>query len=115
MDIITILKTQGINPNLIRKFDYLKDDSNLIIVAQIKGTHKKCPYCESKNTIIKEYKTRKIKGLNVGKKITGIELKIPLYKCKKCNKTFTYDTSEFIDKSITIDERDELLKVFSNM
>lgn len=56
------LKTQGINPDLIRKFDYLKDDSNLIIVAQIKGTHKKCPYCESKNTIIKEYKTRKIKG-----------------------------------------------------
>ena len=86
MDINTILKTQGINPDLIRKFDYLKDDSNLIIVVQIKGTHKKCPYCESKNTIIKEYKTRKIKGLNVGKKITGIELKIPLYKCKKCNK-----------------------------
>lgn len=42
-------------------------------------------------------------------------MKIPLYKCKKYNKTFTYDTSEFIDKSITIDERDELLKVFSNM
>lgn len=42
-------------------------------------------------------------------------MRIPLYKCKNCNKTFTYDTSEFIDKSITIDERDELLKVFSNM
>lgn len=115
MDINTILKSQGINPDLIRKFDYLEDDSNLIIVAQIKGTHKKCPYCESKNTIIKEYKTRKIKGLNIGKKITEIELRIPRYKCKNCNKTFTYDTSEFIDKSITIDERNELLKTFSNM
>ena len=37
MDINIILKTQGINPDLIRKFDYLEDDSNLIILAQIKG------------------------------------------------------------------------------
>lgn len=56
MGINAILKTQGINPDLIRKFDYLEDDSNLIIVTQIKG-------------------------LNVGKKITEIELKIPRYKC----------------------------------
>ena len=35
MDINIILKTQGINPDLIRKFDYLEDDSNLIILAQI--------------------------------------------------------------------------------
>lgn len=115
MNSFTILQCQGINPDAVRKIDYLEDEETIVIFAQIKGTHKPCPYCNSKNTVIKEYKPRKIQGLNNGNKEVEINLRIPRYVCKDCKKTFTYDTSGFVANSITKDELDKILVSFGQM
>ena len=86
MGFYTILKSQGINPDAIRKFDYLVEGDNFIASVQLKAAHKPCPYCGSELTKIKEYKTKKIKGLNIGNKYTELYLRIPRYACKNCKK-----------------------------
>ena len=115
MDFYTILKSQGINPDAIRKFDYLVEGDNFIASVQLKATHKPCPYCGSELTKIKEYKTKKIKGLNIGNKYTELYLRIPRYACKNCKKTFTYDMSGFTANSITKDELSMIIKSFGQM
>ena len=115
MDGFTILKCQGINPGAVRKFDFIEEGNNIVLFAQLKGTHKTCPYCKSENTIIKEYKARKIHGLNNGSKNVEIDLRIPRYFCKDCKKTYTYDTSGFIANSITKDELNKILIEFGQM
>lgn len=115
MDSFTILQCQGINPGAVRKIDFLEDEDNIVIFAQIKGTHKPCPYCNSNNTVIKEYKPRKIQGLNNGNKNVEINLRIPRFVCKDCKKTFTYDISGFVANSITKDELNKILVQFGQM
>ena len=115
MDGFAILKYQGINPGAVRKFDFIEEGNNIVLFAQLKGPHRPCPYCKSEDTVIKEYKPRIIHGLNTGNKNVEINLRIPRYSCKKCKKTFTYDTSAFIANSITKDELDKILVSFGLM
>ena len=115
MDGFAILKHQGINPGAVRKFDFIEEGNNIVLFAQLKGPHRPCPYCKSEDTVIKEYKPRIIHGLNTGNKNVEINLRIPRYSCKKCKKTFTYDTSAFIANSITKDELDKILVSFGLM
>lgn len=115
MDGFAILKYQGINPGAVRKFDFIEEGNNIVLFAQLKEPLRPCPYCKSEDTVIKEYKPRIIHGLNTGNKNVEINLRIPRYSCKKCKKTFTYDTSAFIANSITKDELDKILVSFGLM
>ena len=115
IDTLSIFRSQGIEPNAICHTDVLEDGDYVVIWGQIKGTHQECPSCHSKNTVIKEYKERRIKGLKFGKKKVEIELRVPRYRCKDCGKTFTYDTSAFTANKLTKSELDEIINNFGQM
>ena len=115
IDTLSIFRSQGIDPNTICRTDVLEDGNYIIIWGQIKGTHQECPCCHSKNSIIKEYKERRINGLKIGNKKAEINLRVPRYRCKDCGKTFTYDTSKFTSNKITKTELDEIINNFGQM
>ena len=115
IDTLSIFRSQGIDPNTICHTDVLEDGNYVVIWGQIKGTHQDCPFCHSNNTIIKEYKGWIIKGLKIGNKKVEIDLRVPRYRCKNCNKTFTHDTSKFASNKITKSELDEIIKNFGQM
>lgn len=54
IDTQSIFRSQGIDPYLISRVDAIDDGDYVIIWGQIQGPHQDCPFCKSKNTIIKE-------------------------------------------------------------
>ena len=115
IDTQSIFRSQGIDPNIISRIDAIDDGENVVVWGQIQGTHQDCPFCKSKNTIIKEYKVRKIKGLKIGYKKVEIDIRVPRYRCKDCKKTFTYDISHFAANKITKSELSEIISNFGQM
>lgn len=115
IDTQSIFRSQGIDPYIISRVDAIDDGDYVIIWGQIQGSHQDCPFCKSKNTVIKEYKVRKIKGLKIGVKNVEIDIRVPRYCCKDCKKTFTYDTSTFTANKITKGELNEIILNFGQM
>ena len=50
IDTQSIFRSQGIDPYLISRVDAIDDGNYVIIWGQIQD----CPFCKSKNTVIKE-------------------------------------------------------------
>lgn len=47
-----------------------------------------CPDCGSREVVHKGKRTRRIRGVPIGRKIVWLEVTIPRFDCKKCSKRF---------------------------
>lgn len=115
MDYYTLLDSHGIPKNQVRRFSSISENNETLIFAEILSSQRTCPFCSSNETIIKEYKTKTIKALATGNNTTFIEYKLPRYKCKKCNKTYTHNLSEYSEKSLSKQVISRMIEDFSEM
>lgn len=115
MDYYTLLDSHGIPKKQVRRFSFISENNETLIFAEIIPSQRICPFCSSNETVVKEYKTKTIKALTTGKDKTFIEYKLPRYKCKLCNKTYTHNFSDQIEKSLSKQVISKIIDDFSEM
>ena len=93
MDFYTLLDSHGIPKKQVRRFSFISENNETLIIAEIIPSQRTWPFCSSNETVVKEYKAKTIKALTTGKDKTFIEYKLPRYKCKLYNKTYTHNFS----------------------
>lgn len=91
MDFNTFLFRLGLNPdNFVNKLvEPIRFDKGFIFELEQKDSYRQCPFCNSKNVYIKEYKTITITNKENINEVDLIKIKKIRYKCNECNKTFT--------------------------
>ena len=115
MDYNTLLQAHGIDINDCFKFESFSDGIETIIFIKLKPNQRKCIYCNSNNSLIKEYKNKSIKSLSTGKTFTTITFTLPRYYCKKCNKTYTHQLNKYAINSVSKITRSRMLSLFSEI
>ena len=90
MDYYSILSSLGITENQIKRSQHITENNETLFWVEINPTQRKCIYCNSESNI-KDYKTKLIKVLPSFGMKTYLELKLPRYKCKCCNKTYIHN------------------------
>ena len=115
MDYNTLLQAHGIDINDCFEFESFSDGIETIIFIKLKPNQRKCIYCNSNNSLIKEYKIKSIKSLSTGKTFTTITFTLPRYYCKKCNKTYTHQLNKYAINSVSKITRSRMLSLFSEI
>ena len=82
------------------RFSFLYENNELLIFAEIFTLKRIRSFCASNENFVKEYTTKTIKALTTRKDKTFIEYKLPRYKCKLFNKTYSHNFSNQIEKSL---------------
>ena len=86
----TFLSRFGLNPNdfLLLDIEPIKTDEGYIYMLEQNKDKIPCPYCSNNHVVIKDYY---YKDINCSESVhikDTFRIKVPRFKCKKCNKTF---------------------------
>lgn len=87
----TIFEHLNISVDALTKVTSTRDDNFVYIQATLKPEYPVCTSCCSKQIVLKEYKTKTFKRTSPSGILYEAEIKIPRYKCKKCNKTYSQE------------------------
>jgi len=115
MNYYSILEGLGLKKEQIKRYYQLIEENTIYFEVELIANQRKCPYCHSENAIIKEYKTKSIKFLSIGKNNTIVDYKLPRYKCKSCLKTYTHNLDNSTDKTISNEVIKKLINEFSDI
>lgn len=91
MNFNTILYRLGIDPsNFINEDNEpIKTEKGFIYEVRQRIDIRNCPYCQSKNVVVKDYDYVEINCSETDHIVDTLRIKKVRFKCKTCNKTFT--------------------------